>query len=86
MKLKFQVCYIGPGEGIGRFKVFLVGEAGQRMEIHGLNADEIGEFCKRHHGGKPLPADTAFSVGPADTMFFVEASRASSEEKTPLKP
>ena len=80
MKLKFQVCYIGPGEGIGRFKVFLVGEAGQRMEIHGLNADEIGEFCRRS-AGRPLPADTAFSIGPADTMFFVEASRASAEGK-----
>ena len=82
MKLKFQVCYIGPGEGVGRFKVFLVGDAGQRMEIHGLDADEIGEFCKRNAGAKPMPADTAFSIGPAETMFFVETSRASHEEKT----
>jgi hypothetical protein len=72
LKLKFEVCYIGPGDGVGRFRAILIGEAGQRMELHGLNAEQIREFQNRDSLGQPHPADTA---------FFVEAVRSSKEEK-----
>ena len=76
MKVKFEVVYIGPSSAPGRFRVILMGCAGQRMELDGIDADQVREFTNRDQLGQPHPADT---------QFFIEAARASSEEKT-LKP
>lgn len=63
MKTKFSVIYVSPTDP-GRFRALFLGEQGQRLELHGLDAEQAREFSRTDSLGQLQPAATDFRVAP----------------------